>query len=77
MIDNHTDQPGQIGGDTLVSAPQFYTTAEVAALLRIQPESVVKRIYRGQLEAVKSGNRWLFRKDLIDAMLQPTAPQER
>jgi excisionase family DNA binding protein len=60
-----------------VSAPQYYTTAEVAALLRIQPESVVKRITRRQLEAVKAGKRWLIRKDLVDAMLQPSAPQER
>jgi excisionase family DNA binding protein len=59
-----------------VSAPLYYTTAEVAALLRIQPESVVKRIYRHQLEAVKSGNRWLIRKDLVDSLLRPTAPQE-
>ena len=60
-----------------MSTPQFYTTAEVARMLRIQPESVIKRVYRQQLEGIKSGNRWLFRKDLIDAMLRPTAPQER
>jgi excisionase family DNA binding protein len=54
-----------------------YTTAEVAAKLRIKPESVVKKIQRGQLQAVKAGKFWLIRKDLIDAMLQPTAPQDR
>jgi excisionase family DNA binding protein len=52
-----------------------YTTAEAAELLRIKPESVVKKIKRGQLEAVKTGKFWLIRRDLIDAMLQPQAPQ--
>ena len=53
-----------------------YTTAEAAQLLRIKPESVVKKIKRGQLAAVKTGKFWLIRRDLIDAMLQPPqAPQ--
>jgi excisionase family DNA binding protein len=55
--------------------PAHYTTAEAANLLRIKPESVVKKIRRGQLSAVKTGKLWLIRKDLIDAMLQQRAPQ--
>jgi excisionase family DNA binding protein len=43
--------------------------------LRIKPESVSKQIKRGQLPAVRAGKRWLIRKDLVDAMLQPSAPQ--
>lgn len=54
---------------------EHYTTAEVAELLRIKPESVSKQIKRGQLPAVRAGKRWLIRKDLVDAMLQPSAPQ--
>jgi excisionase family DNA binding protein len=54
---------------------EHYTTAEAARLLRIKPESVVKKIKRGQLPAVKTGKLWLIRKDLVDAMLQPSAPQ--
>jgi excisionase family DNA binding protein len=54
---------------------QHYTTTEVASLLRIKPGSVSKKINRGQLPAVKVGKLWLIQKDLIDAMLQPPAPQ--
>jgi excisionase family DNA binding protein len=55
--------------------PEHYTTAEVANKLRITAAGVTKRIQRGQLAAVRVGRRWLIRKDLIDAMLQPSAPQ--
>jgi excisionase family DNA binding protein len=54
---------------------EHYTTAEAASLLRIKPESVVKKIKRGQLPAVKTGKLWLIRKEIVDAMLQPQAPQ--
>jgi excisionase family DNA binding protein len=54
---------------------EHYTTAEVARLLRMQPASVVKKISRGQLPAVKAGKRWLIRRETVDAMLQPSAPQ--
>ena len=54
---------------------EHYTTAEVATLLHIKPESVSKQIKRGQLPAVKAGKRWLIRKEIVDAMLQPSAPQ--
>jgi excisionase family DNA binding protein len=54
---------------------EHYTTAEVATLLHIKPESVSKQIKRGQLPAVKAGKRWLIRKEIVDAMLQPSAPE--
>jgi excisionase family DNA binding protein len=54
---------------------EHYTTAEVATLLHIKPESVSKQIKRGQLPAIKAGKRWLIRKEIVDAMLQPSAPQ--
>ena len=55
--------------------PEHYTTAEVAAKLRIKPGSVSKMITRGQLTAIKAGKRWLIRREIVDAMLQPQAPQ--
>ena len=55
--------------------PEHYTTAEVAAKLRIKPGSVSKMITRGQLAAIKAGKRWLIRREIVDAMLQPQAPQ--
>lgn len=54
---------------------EHYTTAEVATLLHIKPESVSKKINRGEIAAIKAGKRWLIRKDLINAMLQPQAPE--
>ena len=54
---------------------QHYTVAEVAMKLRMTPDGVLKRIKRGELEAVHAGRRWLIRKEIVDAMLQPVAPQ--
>jgi excisionase family DNA binding protein len=55
--------------------PELYTTAETAEILRMKPDSVARKIKRGQLAAVKVGKQWLIRKDTLDAMLQPSAPQ--
>jgi excisionase family DNA binding protein len=55
--------------------PEHYTTTEVAAKLRMTPDGVLKRIKRGELPAVHVGRRWLIRKETVDAMLQPVAPQ--
>jgi excisionase family DNA binding protein len=55
--------------------PEHYTTAEVAAKLRITPDGVAKRIKRGLIPAVRAGRRWLIPKEPLDAMLQPPAPQ--
>jgi excisionase family DNA binding protein len=56
--------------------PELYTTAEAAEILRMKPDSVARKIKRGQLAAVKVGKQWLIRKDTLDAMLQPSAPQD-
>jgi excisionase family DNA binding protein len=55
--------------------PELYTTAEAAGILRMKPDSVARKIKRGQLAAVKVGKHWLIQKDTLDAMLQPSAPQ--
>jgi excisionase family DNA binding protein len=55
--------------------PEHYTTAEAAERLRIKPDSVAKKIKRGQLAAIKVGKLWLIRKETLDALLQPSAPQ--
>jgi excisionase family DNA binding protein len=54
---------------------EMYTTAEAAERLRMTPTGVARKIKRGQLPAVKVGKQWLIRKDALDAMLQPQAPQ--
>jgi excisionase family DNA binding protein len=55
--------------------PEHYTTAEVAERLRIKPGSVVKKIERGQLSAVKVGKLWLIPKETVDALFRSPAPQ--
>jgi excisionase family DNA binding protein len=58
-----------------MSEPEHYTTAEAAERLRIKPDSVSRKIKRGQLAAIKVGKHWLIRKETLDAMLQPSEPQ--
>jgi excisionase family DNA binding protein len=50
------------GPSPVEPAPQqeFMTTAEVAALLRCDPRSVLNRIHDGELDAVKDQRRWLI-----------------
>jgi excisionase family DNA binding protein len=55
--------------------PEHYTTTEAAERLRIKPDSVARKIKRGQLEAIKVGKHWLIRKETLDALLQPLALQ--
>jgi excisionase family DNA binding protein len=55
--------------------PAHYTTAEAAARLRMKVDSVARKINRGQLAAIKVGNRWLIPREQIDALLQPLEPQ--
>jgi excisionase family DNA binding protein len=55
---------------------EHYTTAEAAERLRIKPDSVARKIKRGQLTAIKVGKHWLIPKDTLDALLQPPAPQD-
>lgn len=58
-----------------MSEPTHYTTVEAAARLRMKPNSVARKIKRGQLAAVKVGKQWLISKETLDAMLQPSASQ--
>jgi excisionase family DNA binding protein len=55
--------------------PEHYTTAEAAERLRIKPDSVAKKIKRGELAAIKVGKLWLIPKETLDAMLQPSSPR--
>lgn len=49
-----------------VELPPLLTTKEVANLLRIEPETVLDRMRRGQLPgAVRPGRHYLFRRDRL------------
>ncbi|HEX2279541.1 MAG TPA: helix-turn-helix domain-containing protein [Candidatus Tectomicrobia bacterium] len=54
---------------------ELLTTAQVEQMLHMRPDSIVRKLKRGQIPAVKVGKQWLIRKDTLDAMLQPSAPQ--
>jgi excisionase family DNA binding protein len=54
---------------------QLLTTAEAAEILRMRPDSLSRKIKRGEIAAVKVGKQWLIHKDTLDAMLQPPAAQ--
>jgi len=58
-----------------MSERAHYTTAEAAERLRMKPDSVARKIKRGQLPAVKVGKQWLITKETLDALLQPSTPQ--
>ena len=51
----------------------FYTTADVARILRCSLRTVQNMIQQGRLPATIVGrNRYRIRKDALDAMIQPT-----
>jgi excisionase family DNA binding protein len=54
---------------------ELLTTAEAAEILRMRPDSLSRKIKRGEIAAVKVGKQWLIRKDTLDTLLQPPAPQ--
>jgi excisionase family DNA binding protein len=58
-----------------MSAEEMLTTEQAAAALHMRPDSLVRKIRRHEIPAVKIGKRWLIRKDALEAMLQPSAPQ--
>jgi excisionase family DNA binding protein len=58
-----------------MSTEEMLTTEQAAAALHMRPDSLVRKIRRQEIPAVKIGKRWLIRKDTLDAMLQPSAPQ--
>lgn len=60
-----------------MSERTHYTTAEAAERLRMKPDSVARKIKRGQLPAVKVGKQWLIAKDTLEALLRPSMPQGR
>jgi excisionase family DNA binding protein len=63
------------GGGDIVGTRELLTTAQVEQMLHMRPDSIVRKLKRGQIPAVKVGKQWLISKDTLDAMLQSSAPQ--
>jgi excisionase family DNA binding protein len=51
------------------------TAEQAGKLLHMRPDSITRKIRRGEIPAVKVGKQWLIRKETLDAMLQPSTPQ--
>ena len=54
---------------------ELLTTAQAGLVLHMRPDSVVRKIKRGEIPAVKVGKQWLIRRETLDRMLQPSQPQ--
>jgi excisionase family DNA binding protein len=54
---------------------ELLTTAEAAAILRMRPDSLARKIKRGEIRAVKVAKQWLISRETLDALLQPETPQ--
>ncbi len=65
------------GREVIISmgTQEMFTTAEAAQILRMRPDSLSRKIKRGEIAAVKVGKQWLIRKETLDAMPQPSDPQ--
>ncbi len=49
--------------------PRVMTIDEVAKYLRIHKSTIYRMVRQGLIPASKVGNRWRFRKDVIDQWL--------
>ena len=49
----------------VIKEKDFYTTSELAGILQISKQSVLKRMHNGSIKAVKMGRDFIiFKKDL-------------
>jgi excisionase family DNA binding protein len=58
-----------------MSTEDVLTTEQAAAALHMRKDSLARKIRRREIPAVKVGKRWLIKKETLDALLQPSAPQ--
>jgi excisionase family DNA binding protein len=54
---------------------EMLTTDEAAAILRMRPDSLVRKIKREEIPGVKIGKRWLISRETLDTLLRPSTPQ--
>lgn len=47
----------------------LWTVEDVAAYLKLQPETIRSMARRGELPAIKLGKVWRFQRNAIDAMI--------
>lgn len=47
--------------------PEIMTVEEVAAYLKMKPQTIYTWAQKGKIPAAKLGKEWRFRQDIIDA----------
>ena len=55
----------------MTALPQLATVDEVAPLLRLEPDTVMRMCRAGRLPAVKVGHRWLIHLGRLAEQLDP------
>lgn len=58
-----------------MSVEQHYTTAEVADLLRVHPETILRAARRGSIRSVRIGNDRRYPESAVRAFLNENADQ--
>jgi excisionase family DNA binding protein len=54
---------------------ELSTAEQAGEVLHMRADSVTRKIRRREVPAVKVGRQWLIRRETLEAMLQPPAPQ--
>jgi excisionase family DNA binding protein len=60
---------------TAMGTQELLTTAEAAEILRMRPDSLARKIKRGEIPAVKVAKQWLISRGTLNTLLQPETPQ--
>lgn len=56
--------------------PLVYTAAEAAQALRVSPDSVLRRLERGEIPGKREGTGWKIPKTLLQAYIESEAIKE-
>jgi excisionase family DNA binding protein len=54
---------------------ELLTTEQVAEMLHMKPDTVARKVHRGDIPGVKIGRRWLVRKDTLEEITRSSTPQ--
>ena len=58
-----------------MSDADLLTAEQAGKLLHMRADSITRKIRKREIPAVKVGRQWLIKKETLDALLQPSAPQ--
>jgi excisionase family DNA binding protein len=58
-----------------MSDADLLTAEQAGKLLHMRADSITRKIRRREIPAVKVGRQWLIKREILDALLQPPAPQ--